>query len=95
MNVKSAFNFPDTVIVNIEALLSAGYIHSPFLTSPLLHFYTSPLSTVPKKYISKCWYIHLFSWLTGVLVNDKIPEEEVTIICDTFTMTVSDIESAD
>lgn len=94
VNLKSAFEFPETITSDIETLAAAGRIHGPFSSPPLPHFRVSPLGTVPKKYTSKRRRIHHLSWPPGTSVNDGIPEEEVNILYDSFAAAVADVQKA-
>lgn len=87
-NLQSAPDFPTTIEADISAI---GRIRGPSTAPPFSNFRCSPLGSVTKKRTSKRRCIHHLSWPHGISVNDGIPDEEATIVYDTFNHAARDL----
>ncbi|KAG9023013.1 hypothetical protein FS837_006040, partial [Tulasnella sp. UAMH 9824] len=92
-NLRSAFEVPESITVDIAALLSNGRAHGPFPSPPLPAFRCSPLGSVTHKRSSKHRRIHHLSWPEGSSVNDWIPDSEGSITYERFQHAVSAVRT--
>ncbi len=92
-NLMFALENPQFMDNSIAALLSNQQIHSPFCTSPLPAFCTSPLGSVThKRNPNKRRLINHLSWPKGASVNNGIPDSKVHIVYKMFEHAVDDLK---